>query len=76
MFQELEGISQPQIPVNLAGGAALVERVKMDAVHAGVQQFRALAGSILDAHFLYGFRIAPGALQGLEQPGGEAGASG
>lgn len=71
MFQKLEGVPQSQIPVNLAGCAALVERVKVDAVHSGVQQFRTLAGSELDSHFLNGIRIAPGAFQGLEQSAGK-----
>ena len=38
MFQKLEGILQAQVPVDLPRGAALVERIKMNAGHAGIQQ--------------------------------------
>ena len=63
MFQKLEGILQAQVPVDLPRGAALVERIKMNAGHAGIQQLRTLAGGVLDAYLLNGVRIGAGAFQ-------------
>ena len=42
MFQKLQGILQSQIPVNFPRCPALVKRIKMNAVHIGIQQFGAL----------------------------------
>ena len=47
MFQKLQGILQSQIPVDLPRCPALVKRIKMNAVHIGIQQFGALAGGVL-----------------------------
>ena len=52
MFQKLQGILQSQIPVDLPRCPALVKRIKMNAVHIGIQQFGTLAGGVLDAYFL------------------------
>lgn len=69
MFQKLQGILQSQIPVNFPRCPALVKRIKMNAVHIGIQQFGALAGGVLDAYLLNSVRIGTRTLQRLKQPG-------
>ena len=76
MFQKLQGILQSQIPVNFPRCPALVKRIKMNAVHIGIQQFGALAGGVLDAYLLNSVRIGTRTLQRLKQPGRKTGASG
>lgn len=75
MFQKLQGILQSQIPVNFPRCPALVKRIKMNAVHIGIQQFGALAGGVLDAYLLNSVRIGTRTLQRLKQPGRKTGAS-
>lgn len=67
MFQKPQGILQSQIPVDLPRCPALVKRIKMNAVHIGIQQFGALAGGVLDAYLLNSVRIGTRTLQRLEQ---------
>ena len=62
-FRTQKKLSKLQIFQNLHGGVRLVERVEMQAGHAGVEQFGALFRAVFNAEFQRGLVIGS---QGVE----------